>query len=128
MGRSQKIGNQRIIEPEMVGCGQSEVIAKFFRALGDSTRIEIVEFLIKNKRATQSQIVQHLELTQSRVSEHLKCLNWCGFINVYTDGLFRIYEVKNKEIIRIIDMAKELVKKSDAEISSCLVLKKEDRK
>ena len=53
------------------------VTDRFFKGLGDPTRIRILEFVGQGEKSV-SEIVQHLGLPQNQVSMHLGCLRWCG--------------------------------------------------
>ena len=56
------------------------VVAKFLRALGDPTRLALVEFLLKGEH-TGNECVEHAGLSQGRVSTHLSCLVDCGYVS-----------------------------------------------
>jgi ArsR family transcriptional regulator, arsenate/arsenite/antimonite-responsive transcriptional repressor len=49
-------------------------IADFFKALGDSTRIRILQLLLSHKKLCVGFIAYKLGITQSAVSQHLKVL------------------------------------------------------
>jgi DNA-binding transcriptional ArsR family regulator len=49
------------------GDGGVEVVARFFRALGDPARLRLLEFLLPGER-TVTECVAHVGLSQGRVS------------------------------------------------------------
>jgi DNA-binding transcriptional ArsR family regulator len=53
-----------------------EALARYFRVLGDPTRVRIVDSLLAGDR-TVSELVALTGAPQSRVSNHLACLKWC---------------------------------------------------
>ena len=53
--------------------------AKFFRGLGDSTRLSILEILREGEKIT-SEIVKRTGQSQSNISNHLACLLDCGLV------------------------------------------------
>lgn len=56
-------------------------LARFCKALGHPVRVTIVRFLETQRRgATCGEIVRHLPLAQSTVSEHLRVLEAAGLI------------------------------------------------
>jgi DNA-binding transcriptional ArsR family regulator len=66
---------------------QSAIWASWFRALGDPSRIVILNLLATSGRTmTVGEIVEHVGLAQSTVSHHLKLLNEVRFILVERDG------------------------------------------
>src|SRR5215831_6817279 len=62
-----------------------ELVAKFFRALGDPARLRLLEFLLPAEH-TVSECVAHIGLSQGRVSVHLACLADCGYVQVRRSG------------------------------------------
>lgn len=64
---------------------EHELLARLFRALGDATRLRMIDALMELGEATQAELVRYLGVTQSRASEHLQCLVWSGL--VYTKPL-----------------------------------------
>lgn len=55
---------------------EPEALSRYFRVLGDPTRLRIIEALLERER-TVSELVDHLGAPQSRVSYHLACRRWC---------------------------------------------------
>lgn len=66
---------------------QATVWATWFRALGDPSRIVILNLLATAGQAmTVGEIVERVALAQSTVSHHLKILGGVGFLLVERDG------------------------------------------
>src|SRR5256884_9983272 len=59
---------------------RSDLVAKYFRGLGDQTRVRILELLRDEGELSVGELVERLGLAQPKVSNHLACLRWCGFI------------------------------------------------
>src|SRR2546427_8816575 len=59
--------------------------ARFFRVLGDPTRLHILELLEEQER-TVGEIVNAVGQPQPRVSTHLACLRHCGFVTTERRG------------------------------------------
>ena len=56
------------------------------KALSHPARIAIIKFLVKQKSCICNDIVEHLPLSQSTVSQHLKELKIVGLIQGEVDG------------------------------------------
>ena len=69
----------------------------FFKALSNRTRMAIIDLLRKGDR-TVLEIVNELELEQSRVSHNLRCLTFCGFVKSRKEGKRRVYSL-NRETV-----------------------------
>ena len=59
---------------------ETELVAKYFRGLGDPTRLRILELLRDEGELSVGELVVRLGVPQPKVSNHLACLRWCGFI------------------------------------------------
>ncbi|MCK7614247.1 metalloregulator ArsR/SmtB family transcription factor [Roseibium sp. CAU 1639] len=73
---------------ETSGCCLSscEELAAVFRALGHPARLAIVKQLAARKEACCGEIVNHLPLAQSTVSQHLQVLKDAGLLICDTRG------------------------------------------
>jgi len=94
------------------------VIAKFFRAVGDPTRLLLLVFLLAGAR-TVSDCVEHAGLAQSRVSSHLACLADCGFVTARRDGRFTRYRVTDRRVVELVTLARGLAADNAAALAAC---------
>jgi ArsR family transcriptional regulator len=83
---------------------RNELLSRFFHALADITRVRILELLLRGERNV-SELVDALGLQQGRVSSHLACLRWCGFVATRRDGKFVYYRVTDERVRSLIDLA-----------------------
>jgi DNA-binding transcriptional ArsR family regulator len=103
-----------------------EVLATFFQALADPTRVRILE-LLAERPLTVSELVVALGLAQGRVSSHLTCLRWCGYVRAEVEGRFNRYTLVDERIREIIRLGESIVLDNADRLTSCLVLATEDR-
>jgi DNA-binding transcriptional ArsR family regulator len=59
---------------------RTDLVAKYFRALGDPTRLRILALLGAEGELSAGELTRRLGLAQPKVSNHLACLRWCGFV------------------------------------------------
>ena len=64
-----------------------------FKAIGDPTRREILEFLRKEGRLAAGDIAARFDMTQATVSHHLSILKEAGLINDKREGKYIFYEI-----------------------------------
>ena len=107
-----------IIEPEPVELSDVELVAKMLRALGDPTRLSIVELLIERPRI-QKDLVAAVGLSQGQVSSHLSCLVWCGLVDATRRGRNVEYRIGDPRVVGIVDLARGVLERSGAEIAAC---------
>lgn len=102
------------------------VLATFFQALADPTRVRILE-LLAERPMTVSELVASLGLAQGRVSAHLSCLRWCGYVRAEVDGRFNRYALVDDRIREILATGESIVRDNADRLTSCLVLATEER-
>lgn len=95
------------------------VLAKFFRALGDPTRLRLLEFLMGGEH-TVSECVLHVGLAQGRVSAHLGCLADCGYVEVRRAGRYAYYRTNEPKVAEIVQLARMLAAENAAALASCV--------
>ena len=98
------------------------VWASWFRALGDPTRILILNLLATEGRPMAvGEIVERLDVGQSTVSHHLKHLTAVGFVLAQEQGTSNLYRV-NERCLECFPTAAETVMgraRTTAEWSVC---------
>lgn len=70
-------------------------LVKVFRALSDETRIRILKVLLE-RECCVCEIMQALDISQSRASRNLGILEGAGFVKSRRDGLWIVYSI-NKQ-------------------------------
>jgi DNA-binding transcriptional ArsR family regulator len=84
-----------------------DTVAKFFRALGDPTRLRLLEFLLEAEH-TVSECVAKVGLSQGRVSVHLACLADCGYVTSRRAGRNAFYRVADPRVADLVVLAHAL--------------------
>jgi DNA-binding transcriptional ArsR family regulator len=96
-----------------------EMVAKFFRALGDPARLRLLEFLLRDEH-TVTECVAHVGLSQGRVSTHLGCLSDCGYVRVRRQGRFAYYTVTDPRVAELVLLARSLAADNAAALAACM--------
>lgn len=98
------------------------LVAKFFRALGDPTRLDLLAFLLARGEATGAECVERAGLSQGRVSAHLACLVSCGLAAVRREGRFSLYQVGDQRVAELVALGTGLAADHAASIAACLTV------
>ena len=85
-----------------------DLLAKYFRGFGDPTRLRILDLLRKEERSV-GELVAALRQPQPKVSNHLACLRWCGFVTAERRGKRVFYRLSDARVAEVIDIAKGLL-------------------
>lgn len=92
--------------------------ARFFSGLADETRLRIVRLLLSGPH-TVGQIVCALGMSQSRISNQLSCLKWCGYVRAERQGRNVEYRIADPAIGRLLEIAQRLVAANASSIAEC---------
>ena len=112
-------GRPGIILLEPIPLPDTELVARLFRALGDTTRLRTLELLLEEGELHQMEIVRRLGASQARVSEHLACLVWCGFVEAQRSGREVRYRLLDPRVGDVLRWAEGFLEENSAGISSC---------
>jgi DNA-binding transcriptional ArsR family regulator len=95
-----------------------ELLARFYRAMGDPTRLRLLEFCAQQER-TGTDCVEQTTLSQGRVSAHLACLVSCGLLAMRREGRFAYYRVADPRVMELVTLGREVVADHAASIAAC---------
>jgi DNA-binding transcriptional ArsR family regulator len=93
-------------------------LSRYFRVLGDPTRLTIIEALLERER-TVSELVELLGAPQSRVSNHLACLRWCRFVETERRGRSIVYRVADERVAHVLELTASLAEPNCDHLASC---------
>lgn len=97
------------------------VLGTFFQGLSDPTRVRILE-LLGEESLTVTDIVERLGIAQGRVSSHLACLRWCGYVEARAEGRYNRYRLVDERVREILRLGESIVRDNANRLSSCLLL------
>jgi ArsR family transcriptional regulator, cadmium/lead-responsive transcriptional repressor len=95
-----------------------EAVSRYFRVLGDPTRLRVIEALLERER-TVSELVELLGAPQSRVSNHLACLRWCLLVESERRGRTVVYRVADERVSQVLDLVASLAEPNCDHLASC---------
>jgi ArsR family transcriptional regulator, cadmium/lead-responsive transcriptional repressor len=95
-----------------------ELLAKYFRALGDPTRLRILHLLVEREHSV-GELVARLDRSQSHVSNHLACLRWCGFVETRREHRVVYYRLADERVRTIVDLADDLLEGNAEHVACC---------
>ena len=67
-------------------------LVKAFKALSDETRLRILNILLE-RECCVCEVMQALEISQTRASRNLSALYDAGFLKLRKDGLWSLYSI-----------------------------------
>jgi DNA-binding transcriptional ArsR family regulator len=99
-----------------------DLVAKYFRGLGDPTRLRILELLHSEGELSVGALVERLGLPQPKVSNHLACLRSCGFIETRREGRAVYNRIADSRVAQMLELAEALLADNAEHIAACCAI------
>lgn len=97
---------------------ETELVAKYFRAMSDPTRVAILA-LIADRERSVGELVDALGVAQPKVSNHLACLRWCGFVETRRQHRTIHYRLADERVLELLELARGLLADNEEHVASC---------
>lgn len=95
------------------------MVAKYFRGLGDPTRVRILELLDARGELSVTELVAAVGQSQPKVSNHLACLRWCGFVQTRREGNSVRYRVADERVSELLALGRALLADNAEHVAAC---------
>jgi DNA-binding transcriptional ArsR family regulator len=98
--------------------GESDLLAKYFRVLGDRTRLRVLE-LVAEEEHSVGELATALGEPQPKVSNHLACLRWCGFVDTRREHRTVYYRLADERVSEVIELGRALLHENEEHVAAC---------
>jgi DNA-binding transcriptional ArsR family regulator len=98
---------------------ETDLVAKYFRGLGDPIRLRILELLRSEGELSVGELVARLGLPQPQVSNHLACLRWCGFLEARREGRTVFNRIADRRVEAILELGQSLLADNAEHVAAC---------
>jgi ArsR family transcriptional regulator, cadmium/lead-responsive transcriptional repressor len=98
---------------------EPDLVAKYFRGLGDPTRVRILELLREHGELSVGELVERLGQSQPKVSNHLACLRWCGFVVARREHPSVYYRVADDRVAELLALGRALLADNAEHVAAC---------
>jgi len=95
-----------------------ELLAKFYRGLGDPTRLRILELIMEGEKHV-GELVDLIGSPQGRISSHLACLRQCGFAVARNEGRYAYYRIADARVVKLLSLGRAMVQDNAELIFAC---------
>jgi DNA-binding transcriptional ArsR family regulator len=100
------------------------LLARLFNGFANSTRLSILLLLVQRAEMKVGELVEELGAPQPRVSDHLRCLAWCGYVRVRREGRNAYYSVADDRVMQMLKLGEELLQDNLEHVEACEVIEK----
>ena len=96
-----------------------KVAAKLFDGFADPTRMSILAFLARRGETKVGELVEAVGATQPRVSIHLQCLAWCGYVKARREGRYAYYSIADERVLQILRLGEAILADNREHVEAC---------
>jgi DNA-binding transcriptional ArsR family regulator len=96
-----------------------DLVAKYFKVLADPTRVRVLELLDEHGELSVGELAQRLGEAQPKVSNHLACLRWCGFVDRERRHPSVFYRVADHRVLQLLGLGRALLADNAEHVASC---------
>jgi DNA-binding transcriptional ArsR family regulator len=82
-------------------------------------RLGILDELSRRGECSVGELVELVGLAQPKVSQHLACLRWCGFVTTRREHRAVHYRLADDRVARMIALAHELLRGNAEHLAAC---------
>lgn len=104
---------------------ETDLVAKYFRGIGNPTRLRILELIGDGERSV-GELASLLDEAQPKVSNHLACLRWCGYVTTRREHRTVYYRLADKRVGKMIALARGLLASNAEHVAACARIEKEE--
>jgi ArsR family transcriptional regulator, cadmium/lead-responsive transcriptional repressor len=117
------VGTQLYSEVE-IGRESEEMclLARFFNGFANSTRLSILLLLAQRGETKVGKLVSELGVPQPRVSDHLRCLAWCGYVKVRREGRNAYYSIADDRVLKMLRLGEAMLRDNLEHVEACDVI------
>ena len=101
------------------------LLARFFNGFANSTRLSILLLLARQGETKVGDLVRELGAPQPRVSDHLRCLTWCGYVKARREGRNAFYSIADDRVLEMLRLGEAMLQDNLEHVEACEVIKKD---
>jgi DNA-binding transcriptional ArsR family regulator len=90
---------------------RQDLVAKYFRALGDPTRLRILALLGAEGELSAGELTRRLGLAQPKV--------WCGFVEARREHRVVHYRLADQRVADMLELADGLLERNADHVAAC---------
>jgi len=97
----------------------SVAAGRLFKVLADPTRLALLRRLAEGEATVSELLTSVGNPPQSRVSNHLACLRWCGLVTSDKVGRNVIYALVDDRVLALLDLACDVATPHAEHLATC---------
>ena len=102
---------------------QVRLLAKLLDGFANPIRLSALLLLSRNGEMSVGKLVEAIGAPQPRVSDHLRCLAWCGYVRARREGTNVFYSIADERVLGILELSEGILADNLEHVEACDVTK-----
>ncbi len=99
------------------------LLAKLLDGFANPVRLSALMLLARGGEMSVGELVGAIGVPQPRVSDHLRCLSWCGYVRARREGGKVFYSVADERVLGVLRLAEGILGDNLEYVEACDVTK-----
>ncbi len=100
-----------------------KLLAKLLDGFANPIRLSALMLLARGGEMSVGELVEAIGAPQPRVSVHLRCLSWCGYVRARRDGSHVLYSLADERVLGVLKLAEGILGDNLEHVEACDVTK-----
>jgi DNA-binding transcriptional ArsR family regulator len=99
------------------------LLAKLLDGFANPVRLSALLLLSRSGEMSVGQLVDGIGVPQPRVSDHLRCLAWCGYVRGRREGSNVFYSIADERVLGVLKLGEGILADNIEHVEACGVTK-----
>ncbi len=96
-----------------------KLLAKLLDGFANPVRLSALMLLARGGEMSVGELVDAIGAPQPRVSVHLRCLSWCGYVMARRDGSRVLYSIADERVLGVLKLAEGILADNLEHVEAC---------
>jgi DNA-binding transcriptional ArsR family regulator len=99
------------------------LLAKLLDGFANPVRLSALLLLSRSGEMSVGELVDAIGVPQPRVSDHLRCLAWCGYVRARREGTKVFYSIADERVLGVLELGEGILSDNLEHVEACDVTK-----
>jgi DNA-binding transcriptional ArsR family regulator len=97
------------------------LLARLLDGFANPIRLSALLLLSRNGEMRVGELVKAIGVPQPRVSDHLRCLSWCGYVRARREGSNVFYSIADERVLGVLELSEGILEDNLEHLEACEV-------
>ena len=99
------------------------LLAKLLDGFANPVRLSVLMLLSRRGEMSVGELVEAIGIPQPRVSNHLRCLTWCGYVRGRREGGRSFYAIADERVLGVLRLSEGILSDNLEHVEACDITK-----